>query len=255
VPGSIVEGTDVEGLSCLYFLDYDVGPMQLGFRGLRVLAPQLQETWKRTFNKNAAIPASVVYHAEKRQVWWHVAVSAATKPSQRWMYTVETDGTVFHTLPHPVNSAVLWQDKPHLLIDATPAGTMVAKADDPARQVDYDDSTFRAYVRTRGFQLGGLLRRWSVDSAILEVGGNLPVGTAISVRPIRDFGAENRPVSVAVDTGALSYYVVPIDNAYLMEVLTLQFELGDAAPIAAAPWQIHGFAFTYTLGSPSTGRG
>ena len=174
IPFSIVEGTDAEGLSCLYFLDPEVGPMQLGFKGLRVLAPFLQRTWRQDINL-ATVPTqavSVTYHAEKRQVWWHVSTGTATYQNLRWMYSVESDGVVFHTLPAQVKSATAWQRKPTLLYDATPTFvTLIGQGDQPGTVVDYTDAfRYRAYVVTKAYQLGALLRRFQVGAAVLEAG-------------------------------------------------------------------------------------
>ena len=252
IPGSIVEGTDVDGLSCLYFLDRQVGPMQLGFRGLRVLLPQLLRTWQDTVNFAAVQVACAGYHAEKRQVWWHVAMDAETKPSRRWMYSVETDGLVFHTVPNVVRSVVAWNDKPHMLLD-NPGGIVIVEGDLPAVLTDYG-TLYRAYVRTRGYQQGGLLRRWGVLSGVLEA--SALAGVSVNVIPVRDYGIEDRPIPVPLDALSGEPFVAkPIDNLYLIEALTLQFEIGDVVAVAVEPWQIHGLSLAYQLGSASTGRG
>ncbi|HEX6274235.1 MAG TPA: hypothetical protein VFZ53_14440, partial [Polyangiaceae bacterium] len=252
IPFSIVEGTDVDGLSCLYFLDPDVGPMQLGVQGLRVLCPQMQRTWKARINLNASQVCSATYHPDKRQVWWHVALDGQQTPWLRWMYSVESDGLVFHTMPNPVRAAARFNLKPHLLIDAPASGgPIILQADDYTSQTDYG-TNYRAYIRTKAYQFGVMVRRFQIDSAILEVEPMPP--TDLTVTCVRDFGVEVRPIATVM-AGALPYAILPIDNAYLAEALAMQFEIGDTVARAVGPWQVHGFTATYTLGSPSTGRG
>ena len=261
IPFSIVEGTDADGLSCLYFLDPEAGPMQLGFKGLRVLAPFLQRTWRRDINL-AAVPTqavSVTYHAEKRQVWWHVSTGTATYQNVRWMYSVESDGVVFHTLPAQVKSATAWLRKPTLLYDATPTFvTLIGQGDQPDQVVDYTDAfRYRAYVRTKAYQVGALLRRFQVGAAVLEAGAR--AGATVSIGCRRDFGLETRSVTVPLTPEtAVDLLVVPVDNSYMTEAITMQFEIGDAAPLAVGSigaWQIHGLTLDWSLGSPTTGRG
>lgn len=259
VPFSIVEGTDVEGLSCLYFLDPDVGPMQLGFRGLRVLVPQMQRTWKTLLNSNATKICSVTYHAERRQVWWHVATAGSATPNRRWMYSVESDGLVFHTVAAPVMSATAFLGKPHLLVTpgSSPTLALILRGDDPTMLSD-DGTLFRAYIRTRAYQMGGLLRRWQIDAGVLEakaVPATSP-DTSIAITLVRDFGIETRTVVVPLAPVTTELILNrPIDNLYLTEGISMQIEIGDAAPIEAVNWQVHGLTFVYSMGSPTTGRG
>jgi hypothetical protein len=256
IPNSIVEGTDVDGLSCLYFLDPDVGPMQLGFRGFRVLAPELQRTWKDQVNLDAAQVASVTYHPEKRQVWWHVAIGAATKPSRRWMYSVESDGVVYQTIPAPVRAAQPWNGKPHCLIDGAGAGTpIIYQADDPSTVTDYTGATFRAYIRSKAFQLAGVLTRFNIASGLIEAGAL--AATSVAVYLIRDWGLETRgPFTASIaPAGAEPFVIRPLDSCYVSDAVTIEIEIGDpVAGSGAGAWQIHGAHFTTAPASPSTGR-
>jgi hypothetical protein len=259
IPFSIVEGTDAEGLSCLYFLDPEVGPMQLGFKGLRVLAPTLQRTWRGDINLATATAASVTYHAEKRQVWWHVATGTEPFQNIRWMYSVESDGLVFHTTPAPIKSATAWQRKPTLLYDTTAAfPVLIGQGDQAGIVVDYSGSfPYRAYVLTKAYQLGSLLRRFAVGAAVLEAAAT--TGATVYIGTRRDFGAETRHVPVPLTpTTAVDLLVVPVDNSYMSEAITMQFEIGDLVPLVSGDvgaWQIHGLTLDWALGSPTTGRG
>jgi hypothetical protein len=273
IPHSIVEGTDVDGLSCLYFLDPEVGPMQLGFKGLRVLAPDLQRTWRNNVNLDATEMgniASVTYHAEKRQVWWHIATGSSTYQNIRWMYSVESDGVVFHTTPAPIKSATSWLRKPTLLYDSTELfPILIGQGDIWGMTMDYDNvdyGAYRAYVVTKGYQLGQLLRRFQIDSAVLEANAvpvvltGEPFRGTVYVTCRRDFGVEARSVKVTLgrtDADTFEWMVVPVDNSYMTEAITMQFEIGDIElrTDLLATWQIHGLTLAWSLGSPTTGRG
>jgi hypothetical protein len=264
IPFSVVEGTDDQGLSCLYFLDPDVGPMQLGFRGLRVLCPQMQRTWRASINLTApaATICNVTYHAEKRQVWWHIATGPNTQPNVRWMYSVESDGLVFHTLPKATKAATYFAGKPTLAYDTLTGGwtTLIGQGDIPGMVVDYLDTfRYRAYITTKAYQLGQLLRRFQIDSALLEAG--VRPGAVVSIVCRRDYGTERRAVPVVLDNPpgpVVDLLVVPVDNSYMTEAITMQLEIGDSVPLAAlavGAWQVHGLTLAWSLGSPSTGRG
>jgi hypothetical protein len=257
LPLSLVEGTDIDGLSALYFLDPMVGPMQLGFKGLRVLAPHMQHAWRTTVNPAATQMCAVEYHPDKRQVWWYVATGSSLFPNVRWMYSVESDGLVFHSVAGAqVRGAVTFKGKPHFSLEAR-GGPGIIRGDETGRAIEWDNSGYRAYIRSRAFVMGGMIRRFMIGSAVLEA--TAQASGTVGVRVIRDYGVEQREVSVATDpVGTERFALQPIDNLYIAEALAVEFELGDLAVQAAAAfpaWQIQGATFAWDLGSPSTGRG
>lgn len=255
LPHSIVEATTDAGVSALLFLDAKAGPcIMSGMSGPQpLMGGRLRRKWTETFNASAVIPCSAVFHADKGQVWWHIAAGAWSVPSERWVYDLATGGITFHTLPLPAFAATYFAGAPHFSAD-TGVGSntnRIVKGDDPSAISDYGTG-FRAYVRSKAYQLGALFRRFGVQAAVLEAQPS--AGTTIEAAVIRDYGKERRSVMADLTPeGGESHVTIPLDAQFLSECLALQFEFGDPEARACAAWQVDGLAAAWTLGSPTTG--
>lgn len=254
VPHSIMEGTDRETRSCLLFIDQDAGPMKLGTDGLQILLDErMRRLWKETFNKSATYRVSCVWNAKKGQGWWHIASGSATAPDIRWVYESTTEGITFQTMPNPARTAAYFAGYPHFSADTgTATGTnRIIKGDHETATTDYS-TTFRAYLRTKAFQLGNLQKRFTLTAAVLEA--SALAGVSLTVSIIRDYGREtlNYTASLA-PVGSEEYVSVPMDNAAMGEAVAAQIEIGDATARDVAAWQVHGLMATWTPGSPTTG--
>lgn len=236
--GSIVEGLDSEHRTALYFLDPDLGPSSYSALGLRVpITPWLSREWKN-INQSASVRVChTVYHSEKHQVWWHVAVGDTSFPNRRWVLDTDTGGVTFQTLESGgMYASVIWDGKPHIAtFDA------IIQCDDENETTDVGES-FQAYIRTGALQPGSLLRKAAIECAVLEAD---PVdNTSVVVKLIRDYGIESRSITVNMaptteeTTGAVETIIRPIDNAYISEAMAIQFEIGDTAEVDVAPWQL-----------------
>lgn len=259
IPFSVIEGTDRQSRPCILFVDEDAGPMMYGAEGVKILLDEnLRKLWKETFNAAATFrKVSAVFHREKGQAWWHIASGVATAPTVRWVYDAATEGITIHTLPGSTVAATLFQGKPHFSRDTADAANTnrIIRGDDPAQTTDYG-TQYRAYVVTRAYQLGQLLQKFEIQSAVLEAGAL--AATTVSVRVIRDYhsaveASPWRSVSLA-PTGASEYIVKPIDDLALGECAAAQLEFGDEVARDVAAWQIHGFALAWGINSPMTGR-
>lgn len=242
---SAVEGLGPDNSSALYFLDPELGPSSYGSGGLTVpVTPQLLKQWK-TITQTASIRVChAVYHAEKRQVWWHVCVGETDIPNQRWVLDTASGGVSFHTFTDTTfYSSVIWKGKPHVGVFAG-----IVKCDDPAATTDAG-TNYRAYIRTRAYQLGGLLRKADVSYGVLEA--DVTDSATITLKFIRDYGRESRSITLSLTKTASDpddFVIRPLDNAYMTELLAVQFEIGDAAAVDVGAWQIHRLAFAWTLG-------
>lgn len=254
IPGSIMEGTDKNSQSCLLFIDQEAGPMMLSAAGLRILLDErMRRLWKTTFNRNAVNAVSCLWHVGKGQGWWHIAGPAANDPNIRWVYESSTEGIVFHTIPQAARAATYFNQFPHFTADTGSATNTnrIIKGDDPTATSDYG-TNFRAYVKTKAYQLGGLVRRFAFVSAILEAKAS--AGLSLTVTFIRDYGLESKATTVWIaPVGSEEFVSVPMDNAFLAECQALSIEFGDPAARAVAAWQVYGWTVPWTMGSSTTG--
>ena len=246
MPGSVVEGVDSAGHAALYFIDSKVGPMRLGASGFEKLCKFLQKKFLDDVNFEATFKVvNAVYHGDKAEVWWHLAGTGSNVPSFRWVYNVDSGGSSFHTLPEAVRATMMWNDKPHV---ATDGGKLVS-CDTENATTDYGNN-FRAYITTRAYELGDLIKRFRFTAAMVEASAH--AATTISVQMIRDYGLESstaRTVDLAPTVAAEPYVIKSVDDAFMSEATALQVTVGDAAAVAAPPWQL--FRLSLKLGMDS----
>lgn len=234
MPLSNVEGVDAEGRPTLFFVDDKVGPMALGANGFEVLSPFLQKRFLSTtegVNLSASFRVThAVYHADRKQVWWFFAGIGENSPSFVWVYNVLTDAVAFYTLPEVAYHSVMWNRKP---IFSVPSGTVITA--DTAGAVDDYGHPFRAYVTTRAYQLGGLVKRFHIKAAMIE--GDAASGVTLAFTRIRDYGAESLTTlfSLSPQSGQ-RFVIVPMDDAYMQEATALQLEIGDPSGVSVTPW-------------------
>ncbi len=267
---SIVEGTDADGRAALYFCDPEVGPMALfPGEGFKVLAPHLRDKFQSEVNFDAAFKlVNAVFHRGKGQVWWHFAgVREFARgccppaeilpdwPSFRWVYDVKTGGSTFHTMPRLARASIFWQGKPLI----TAEGAALVMCDDDGTPDDYGN-LFRAYLQTRAYELGEMIDRFVVRSAMVEgrsiglspgrrLGCPTPSGVSLVMTLIRDYELERRSATFTLDQvggpaeGTPYYTIARLDNARMAEATAIQFEIGDAEAVSVSPWVLHKAGF------------
>lgn len=233
IKGSVIEAVDQAGRPALYSFDSKVGPVRMGAMGVEVLCPQLQAKLLTEINFTAStVVSNVVYHADRGQVWWHLAGTGEDTPSFRWVYDVKSGGSSFHTLPNNARAAVLWIGKPHITAD----GGLLVKCDVEGATDDYGNA-FRAFVRTRAYELGALIGRFGVKAAMVE--GDAATVT-LTFKLVRDYGLETASVTFMLTAaGSEDYVIKSLDNARISEASSFQIEIGDAAEVSVTPWQLH----------------
>ncbi len=253
---TIVEGEDEAGMPCLYFLSRR-GPYRLGARGLEYLGQDIQTTWRRV-NFSATNVGHGVYHADRGQVWWWVAVDGAATPNLKLVFDVKHSspaggGTVrggwaihtgrsangpssvmFAAVPGSPMSLTL---KPYLgqgLSKATNA-SYVMRCD--AESVWADEGTsYRSYVKTGHYTLADLGRFVGVTEAWLLARTMAGGDATIQVSSVRDFGVETISKSVTVLTAApAASQVLSLDSLTHASLATVQFEIGEPSA-ATVPW-------------------
>jgi hypothetical protein len=276
LPFSGVEGVDKNGAPVLYFVDPNLGPMALTHNGFQVLAAgHLHDKFRSEVNFEAAHVVNAVYHAKRHQVWWHFAgvrrlgrgccPPADDLPqwgSFRWVYDVRSGGSSFHSLPRLCHSSAFWPDKP--VLTAEGGGLIRCDHEDAADDYGYP---FRAYARTRAFQLpmdnGSILNRWGVNSAVVEgrsvqtspvrrLSCNTPDGVTLAITLVRDYGKERRTATFNLDQeGNEEYQIVSVDDARMAEATAMQVEIGDPAAVSQAPWVLYRIALRTTSNGPN----
>jgi hypothetical protein len=234
LPLSNVEGVDAEGRPTLFFVDDKVGPMALGANGFEVLSPFLQERFLSTtegINLSASFRVThAVYHADRKQVWWFFAGIGENTPSFIWVYNVSTDAVAFYTMPQVAYHSVMWNRKP---VYAVPSGTVITG--DTLGATDDYGHPFRAYITTRAYQLGGLIKRFHIKAAMIE--GDAASGVTLAFTRIRDYGLESLTTLFSLTPqGSERYVIASMDDAMMQEATTLQLEIGDPSGVSVTPW-------------------
>jgi hypothetical protein len=260
-PRSVVPGVDEQGRECLYFLDPEQGPKRIGANGLESCGEDLGGTWK-TLNKNALLVSHGVYYPLRRQVQWWVALTGTT-PDTRIVantraFTPSTQGVrrgwSFYTgTGNAALASCLYADN----INTNGARSLTLKPitghlDTTLLRINDSGTTdvgtlYQGRIRTKPFVLGGMLERPAIRAGALMA--TAASGVSVYVTLIRDFGKETgTPIAVDLTpSGTETTVMKPIDNLALSDLLSVQVELGDAAPVDA-DWELAMASFVVTPG-------
>jgi hypothetical protein len=244
---SVVAGTDSQGRPVIYFTDPKVGPCVFGPQGVLELGQNIQQLWRRV-NQSNSVTMRAVYHAQKRQVWWHVALDAATEPDTRIVYDAQSGGFVLHTVPgDSVTACVEWNEQPHLGVQKAAFATHAIVRADEDGATDDAGVTFRAYVLTRAYRPGSLIGRSEIKGGVFD--SEALAGVSISARIVRDYGAESgdfRSVSLA-PAATEDYVVTPVDDLRMGSCTAVQIEFGDESARAVSPWVVNSLGLRWEL--------
>lgn len=269
IPFSGVEGVDAQGRPVLYFVDPNLGPMALTQQGFIVLAQHLSDKFRSEVNLDADHVVNAVYHAKRHEVWWHFAGvrrnargccppadTLPTWPSFRWVYSVDTGGSAFHSIPRLCHSAAFWPDKPII----TAEGGGLIRCDEDDSPDDYGN-VFRAYIRTRAYESSQLVDRFQIRSAVVEgrsvqtgptrrYGCSTPSGVTLAMTLIRDFGIERRTTTFPLDQkpGTKQDFMFAfLDSAHMAEATAIQVEIGDPSGVSQSPWTLSRMALRQAI--------
>lgn len=241
---SVVEAVNRAGTPALYFTDERVGPCRLGSNGLEILLPQMQKYFLERVDIATTYTrgAQVFYNADQREVWWHFSMLDGTV--QRWVFNTLTEGFSMHTLPSSgvvySLASVPWSiqsrtiNRPAIFGITTGATLGLYLGNVPNARDDCGNA-FRAYVRSRAYQIGGLIERSQFAGAVVE--GDAISGATLALSIVRDYGLEISQAFPFTFTTS-GYNMAMLDNARLGEMTTMQLEWGDPSGVSVVPWRV-----------------
>jgi hypothetical protein len=280
--GSVVQAVDQNGQTALYFLDPAVGPCRLGDQGLEWCGYDVQELWKRV-EVDATIPCHGVYHADKQQVHWWVALDGSNYPNAKIVFhcnrAVRTDSGVrkgWVTVPignriATAHCSIMFASN----VESTDARSVrqvpfigkeewtvlgVTKRDLFQRcEVGNTDclttgdvsAYYNGRVRTKPYLTAGMFNQFGVlTGSVLAVASDSAI---ITVRAIKDYNAElsdEADVSLAPSEARESTVIRRMENLNLSEITALEIEYGDLRPDLSpnAYWELQKMQFKMTNG-------
>lgn len=240
VPGSIFEGGDEAGRSCIYFLDPMTGPMRVGPMGLQSLSG-LRTTWGRV-NLHASLPSCGVYYPYKQQAIWWIPVDGSDTPNLviKNQITAMTakDGivrrgwtTATGRIAEALCAAALTEVTLASGVDSLSARPCIGLSAPDLVQICDVGSTdagdaFIATILTRPYIIVDLLNRWGVMCASCLAGPSTT--TKVQVTLIRDFGKEFKQVTMdLVPEGLESFVIKDLDDLRISDARVVQIQFND----------------------------
>lgn len=244
----VVQGQDEAGQPVIYFLDPSAGPYRAGLDGLLRMRG-LAQTWRKVNTAAEHVIGFGVFHRDKQQMHWWIALDSADAPNCKFInqvtelrqdeeglfrgWSVATDkitaaycGCLMSEFTEHENGAASINYRPYVgfgrsnplpepNIYRTDTGT------------DDDGFPYRAFIRTKPIFLTGLLNRWgTMTGALLATALE---GGAVQVKCIRDFGLEESTgINVPLDPVDDEPFVIKqLDNLKMSSSYAIQFEFSD----------------------------
>lgn len=258
LPGSMVEGVDEDGNSCLYFLDRNVGPCRVDENGLRHAGTDVQTTWG-TVNINAtSVVTRVLFYPFKHQVKWWIAVDGGNTPTKqivlqtnkmrqselglrRGWSTATGDAskalcaTLFASNIE-ANAARNITLKPLIGLGGAAASIMLLDTGTTDAGVVY-----RGKLKTRAIAVADALNWFGVMAAAIVAKAS--TGVTLYLKALADFGLISLTKSNSLTAaGSETHVVKQYDSLSLSHLQTVQFQLGDDPADAATPagdWEVN----------------
>lgn len=256
---SIVLGEDETGNPALYFLDR-TGPYRLGSSGLQRLGNDVFDIFTQL---NQAVPTAHhgIFYPLLKQVWWFICTGSNTVPDTKIVFDCKRgvstaqgirQGFMKHTGAQVSNSicSFMWPKtlgsvqsldlRPHVG-RTTPS---VWQCDTSA--LDDNGTAFQAYILTKPYSVASIGYFSGVN--YIEVLARAS-STTLGLTIIQDFGLNQKVcqgVSLA-PSASETRVVKEFEDAMLAKASTIQFQIGDTAPIASPQWVIDALAIKFTI--------
>lgn len=270
---SVIAASDEAGHPATYFVDPKVGAMRVGGPGVQYVGQDVQAVFQRLTKGTDLGTCHGVYHGDKQQIHYWIAVDASTTPSMKLtlqtnLITADAQGNgtggwsispvsqVAGQLGYAACSAMfplqagLLRLVPfvgHETVASFQYGTAASKS--VQRFSSATDDAGVAYVarlRTRPFFLATILNQHGVNNAsLLGLAGSI-----VKVTAIRDFGVETLVLSADMTAvGSETHVIAHLDNFNFSELYALQLEFADLEPGNPTQWQLFMFAAKETDGA------
>lgn len=282
LPGSVIEAVDQTGASALYFLDPAVGPCRLGVQGIEWCGYDVQKLWKRV-EVDATIPCHGVYHADKQQIHWWVALDGSSYPNAKIILhcnrSVRTEAGVrkgWVTVPvgnriasahcSTMFSANVESTDPRSVrkvpfigkAEWTVGSTTVRNLWQRCEVGNTDALTagdvscyYNGILKTKPYTAGGLFNQFGILSG--AVVAEASAGAIVTVRAYKNFNADlpdEADVSLTPSGAAETTVIKTLDDLGLSEITALEIEFGDLRPdlSPSAYWEVQKLEFKMTPG-------
>lgn len=262
-------GTDQNGVPCAYFLDSSVGLCRIGQRGVEDLSRSVRDFW-RELNLNATLGPRIIFYPALDQVWYTIPTGIADQiqTSEAELITTLTGDFITTSQAAPdtlvdyevLHGATMFHDgvlgtaqalglMPSGNSMAPVIGTMLTPIGGGNFSYIHDadvgttdsGTPYRAYVRTKPYTLAGFFKKFGFMAAILLAKASV---TTLNLKIIRNFGVETREKSLSLaPSGSEGHVCVPIDNAAMSELNTVQLEYGDGDTAVDQTFSIDSIVF------------
>jgi hypothetical protein len=254
---TIVMAEDEHGDPAVYFLSHR-GPYRLGIHGLQYLGREIEDLWIDRFNVDATtVKAFTVWHEDRHQVWFHLAMDTDNTPTIICVFDVQQgepdeDGnvlggwTTFTGTLANVRCGVMFSQtiaasmseilKPYL----GAASAVLLRADTGALDVTAD---YEGSVTIPERHLAGLRTHCKVHEGLV-LGSAGPHTLRLETR--RDYGLEARrdDVQMAAEEGDQARAQRVFEAAFQADAMSIGMTVGDVCPTALL-WEIDALVIQY----------
>ena len=256
--GSVVEGVDAMGRSCVYFLDPAVGPCQIGGpNGSQRCGADIWATWQSLNIDATKVVCTSVFYPDTRQVHWWIATGVSNVPDVH--VVLQTDameqtrdglrkGYALWTGPSAgALCACLFSDnvndgaarsltlRPVIGLEATGAAA-VLRMD---TGTDDNGTAYSARVLTKHYAPGNHIDQFEMKSAALI--GKAVTGATLNVKLNKNFGEETKSdLDTLTFTPATSetHQTKILDDLMMAELRQIQLEFVDPASPGSGRWEL-----------------
>lgn len=262
--GSVVNGVDEFGRSCVYFLDPSVGPCRFGAGGLQWCSGDIRLTWEDINLDATKVVCSGIFDPQTRQVQWDVATGSSNIPVLG--LTLQTDGMrsdedgthrgwatwdgnrtkALHKFLYADNIEANAARSRNLRPFNCLEGLGLVHLCDTG--VTDNNVAFTATIVSKPYVLKTIMTQFGVMAAMLMA--KAVTGAVVLINVIRDFGAEEstpRQVTMTATASEGTQVFRKMDDLFMSEARTVQFQFEDD-PTNAGRWELNQLSLTQTEG-------
>lgn len=271
-PRSIVNAYDEAGKECHYAIDPSSGPYRVGGSAIQYLGRQVQKLFKR-INLGAYQPVHGVFHADKQQVWWWLALDTALTPNclvklqvdriqaddrgdgiGGWSVSATTDraafawtSTMFAAEIDPLvgsgsNARLLpYTAGSYGTVGSQSVGPLITDMLQRCDTGTTDCGTaYTAKLKSRMFFLANILNKHGINGGSVMVTANGQTSGGILVKLYKDFGVTVvQSVRASFDTAVGGPYpIVSLSELTASSLFAVQIALEDD-PLVDTQWEVY----------------
>lgn len=249
LPGSVIRGSDANGVGIIFVLDPFVGPCAILAGGVVKEIRGLRETWKRVNTKATSVVCCGCWYPRKQQVIWLVSVDGGNSPA----FGIKLQTSELREMPdgrlgrgwslidgHAAAAycmAALTTTVGNLTTDIPfigRSGSDLFQRCDTG--TDDNGTSYAGTVTGRPHYIAGLLQKWGSLTASLLA--NVNASGSVKLNLIRDTGVETLPGSAQslVAVGSETQIIKDMDDSTISEARAVQIQLTDGG--TNTPWAV-----------------